>query len=244
MLWLTNLPSWIAFVLTVGAANGIGLGTMLLARRWYLQRGVTAGPAIVSAWATCLGALFAVLAAFTIITLWAIFARAASSTESEAAAIRLAARDLSLAQLPLLRRYVDGSVREWPQMCGGNPDHRVVASLVALQQAALPRAPEYASDLNHQLETLADARYERWQSSSASTPVELKIALCIVAIAVLGVLAVALPERLDTHVALTVLIATSLGAVFWVLVALSYPYCGSYFIGPDEIVSALRTHGM
>lgn len=244
MLWLTDLPSWIAFLLVVGAANAIGLTATLLARRWYLQRGVTAGPAIVSAWATCLGALIAVLAAFTIITLWSIFARAQLNTDNEAAAIRLAARDLSPTQLPLLRRYVRGSAKEWPQMCGGKPNERVVASLTALQQTARPRAPEYSSDLNHQLETLAGARYQRWQSSSASTPVELKIALCIVAIALFGVLAIALPERLDTHVALTVLIATAVGAVFWVMVALSYPYCGSYFIGPEEIVSAIRTLGM
>jgi hypothetical protein len=66
--------------------------------------------------------------------------------------------------------------------------------------------------------------------------------LCIVAIALFGVLAIALPERLDTHIALTVLTATALGSVFWVMVALSYPYCGSYFIGPDEILSSLRAH--
>jgi hypothetical protein len=45
---------------------------------------------------------------------------------------------------------------------------------------------------------------------------------------------------LDTHLALTVFVATALGSVFWVMVVLSYPYCGDYFIGPDEIVSAVR----
>jgi hypothetical protein len=242
MLWLTNLPSWIAFILVVGTANAIALGAMFLARRWYLQRGVTTGPPIVSAWATCLGALAAVLCAFTIITLWSIFARAASNTDGEAAAIRLVARDISPAQLPLLRTYVNDSAAEWPQMCGGKPDRRVVAALISLQRMAQPRAPEYASDLYHQLGTLEDARYQRWQISGASTPTELKITLCIVVIAVFGLLAIALPDRLDTHVALTVLVATALGSVFWVMVALSYPYCGSYLIGPDQLVSAVAVH--
>ena len=242
MLWLTDLPSWIAFVLIVGSANAVALGMMFLSRRWYLQRGVASGPAVVNAWATCLGALAAVLCAFTIITLWAIFARAQLNTDGEAAAIRLVARDISPAQLPILRAYVAGSVREWPQMCGGQPDNRVVALLMALQHSARPRAPEYASDLFRQLGTLEDARYQRWESSSASTPNELKIALCILAIAVFGVLAIALPDRLDTHVALTVLIATALGSVFWVMVALSYPYCGSYSIGSDQILSSIRAH--
>jgi hypothetical protein len=242
VLWLTDLPSWIAFVLLVGITNAVALAATFLARRWYQRRGVTAGPAIVSAWATCLGALAAVLFAFTIITLWSIFGRAQASTDSEAAAVRLVARDILPSELPLLRAYVSGSAEEWPQMCGGKPDQRVVDSLITLQRTAKPRAPEYGNDLFLQLGTLEDTRNLRWESSSASTPVELKIALCIVAIVLFGVLAIALPDRLDTHVALTVLIATALGSVFWVMVALSYPYCGSYSISPDQIVSSLRAH--
>jgi hypothetical protein len=124
---------------------------------------------------------------------------------------------------------------------GGKPDQHVVDSLFALQHAAKPRAPEYASDLYHQLETLVDARYQRWESASASTPND-KIALCIVALTVFVVLAIALPDRLDTHIVLTVLIATAIGSVFWVMVALSYPYCGSYYIGPKQIVSAAAAY--
>lgn len=240
MLWLTDLPSWLAFVLVVGAANAIAVGATLFARRWYHRRHVIAGPSVVSAWATTLGALVAVLCAFTIITLWSIFASAQLDTDKAAAALRLAAYEISPAQLPLLRAYVNGSVAEWPQMCGGKPDQRVAASLIALQRLAKSRAPEYSSDLHHQISALEDARYRRWQISSASTPTELKIALCIVAIALFFVLAIALPERLDTHLALNVITATALGSVFWVMVALSYPYCGSYFIGPDEIISSLR----
>jgi hypothetical protein len=240
MLWLTNLPSWVAFVLIVGGANVIALAATLLARRWYERRGVTTGPVVVTAWATSLGALFAVLCGFTIITLWSIFARAQLITDNEAAAIRLAGRDISPAQLPALRAYVNGSASEWSQMCGGKRDPRVVAALISLQRAATPRTPEYASDLYHQLETIEDARHQRWQISSAATPVELTIAMCIVGIAVFAVLAIALPERLDTHVALTVLVATAFGSAFWVMVTLAYPYCGSYSIGPGQIVSSVR----
>lgn len=242
MVWLTNLPSWISFIVIVGIADGIALGAMFFARSWYQRRGVTGGPAVVNAWATCLGALAAVLAAFTIITLWNIVARAQTITDDEAAAIRLVARDISPAQLPLLRAYVNGTAREWPQMCGGKPDRRVVTSLMALQRTAKARSPEYASDLYKQLGTLEDSRYQRWQISDASTPPELKLALFIVAIALFGVLAIALPDRLDTHFALTVLVGTAFGAVFWVMIILAYPYCGSYSIGPDEMIASVNGH--
>jgi hypothetical protein len=240
MLWLTLLPSWFSFLLIVGTANAVAIAATLLARRWYRRRGVTVGPPIVAAWATTLGALAAVLCAFTIVTLWAIFAKAAQNNDSEAAAIRLAAVDISAAQLPLLRDYVNLTAREWPRMCGGTPDPRVVSSLSTMERKVKARSPEYANDLNRQLGTLEETRYQRWQSSNSSTPVELKIALCIIALTLFGVLAIALPDRLDTHLALTVLIATALGSVFWVMVALSYPYCGDYFIGPDQIVSSIR----
>ena len=242
MVWLTNIPSWVSFILVVGIADAIALGATLLARRWYHRRGVTAGPAVVAAWATCLGALAAVLAAFTIVTLWNIVARAASINDGEASAIRLVARDISPSQMPMLREYVDLSVADWGRMCGGVQDLRVVASLTTLQRDAQPRSPEYATDLFRELGALEDGSFQRWAISSVSAPPELKLALCILAVALFCVLAIAMPDRLDTHVALTLLVGTAFGGVFWVMVVLAYPYCGSYSIGPGQLLSSIQTH--
>ncbi len=49
-----------------------------------------------------------------------------------------------------------------------------------------------------------------------------------------------MPERLDTHLALSAFIGVAIGSVFWVMVALAYPYCGSVSIGPGQIATALR----
>ncbi len=242
VVWLTNIPSWVSFVIVVGLADAAALGAVLVARRWYEQRGVTSGPPVVTAWATCLGALAAVLAAFTIVTLWNIVARAASINDGEASAIRLVARDLSPAQLPILRAYVERSAEDWPRMCGGTDDPRVVALLTKFQRDAQPRTPEYASDLFRELGALEDGRYQRWAVSSATTPPELRLVLCILTIGLFGVLAIAMPDRLDTHLALTVLVGTAFGAVFWAMVILAYPYCGNYSIGPDQILSAAQAH--
>ncbi|MBV8281817.1 MAG: hypothetical protein JO347_07110 [Candidatus Eremiobacteraeota bacterium] len=51
--------------------------------------------------------------------------------------------------------------------------------------------------------------------------------------------ALAEPERRDTHIALTVLVAVAIGAVFWVMVELAYPFYGSVSIGPGQITSAV-----
>lgn len=239
-LWLTNLPSWLSFVLVVGVATAISLATTLVARAWHGRRGVTTGPVVVTAWATSIGALAAVLCGFTIITLWGIFAHAQSDTESEVAAIRLAARDIAPSRLPMLRAYVSASAAEWPRMCGGVPDNRVAQMLRTLQDDARPRGPQYESDLYRQLATLEDMRDERWHSAYAAAPIELRTALWIIALTLFGVLALAQPERRDTHLMLSGLIGVAIGAVFWVMVALAYPYCGSVSIGPSEIATALQ----
>lgn len=242
VVWLTNIPSWVSFVMVVGIVDAAAFAAVFLARRWYQRRGVTTGPPVVTSWATCLGAMVAVLAAFTVITLWNIIARAASINDGEASAIRLVARDISPAQLPLLRDYVRRSAANWPRMCGGTPDPQVNAMLTKLQDNAQPRSPEYATDLFRELGALEDGRYQRWAVSGVTTPPELRLVLCIITLGLFGVLGVAMPERLDTHLFLTAFVGTALGAVFWVMIVLSYPYCGSYSIGPDQILSAMQMH--
>lgn len=244
MLWLTEIPSWVSFILTIVVMNVVALSIMMLARGLYRRAGITAGPAVVSAWATCAGALCAVLFAFTIITLWSTFSKAQTNVNDEVAAIRLVARDIAPAQLPLLQAYVTESAAEWGRMCGGTPDARVVASLSALERLAQPRAPEYAGDLYTHLGAIEDLRNQRWRSASTAAPTEIIIALTIVALMAFCVLAIALPEHLGTHVALMAAIATALGAVFWVMIVMEYPYCGSYNIGPDQMLSAAHMLAM
>lgn len=242
MLWLTNIPSWVSFVLVVGIVDVAAFAAVFLARGWYQRRGVTTSPPVVTSWATCLGAMAAVLAAFTVITLWNIVGRAASINDGEASSIRLVARDIAPVQLPLLREYVRISAENWPRMCGGTPDPKVNAMLTRLQDNAQPRTPEYAADLFRELGALEDGRYQRWAISGVSTPPELKLVLCILTLNLFGVLGVAMPDRLDTHLFLTAFVGTAFGAVFWVMIVISYPYCGSYSIGPDQILSAMQMH--
>ncbi|HEY6327376.1 MAG TPA: hypothetical protein VIW73_12800 [Candidatus Cybelea sp.] len=238
-LWLVNLPSWIVFILVVGVSNAIALAFTFIARRWYGRCGVTVGPVHVTAWATCIGALVAVMSAFTVITLWSVFARAQSNLDAETGAIRLASRDIAPSQLPLLKAYVSAAAAAWPRMCGGTPDPRVTALLQNLERVAKPRAPEYANNLFQQLTTMEEMRTERWHGAYATAPLELKIGLCIMTLTLFGVLAIAMPERRDTHVALTLLVGFAIGAVFWVMIELAYPYCGSVSIGPEQILRAL-----
>jgi hypothetical protein len=241
-IWLSQIPSWAAFVLIVAVANVVALAAMVLARRWSFGIGIGTGPAVVNAWATCVGAMCALLFAFTVISLWNNSNAAHATMDDEAAAMRFVARDLAPSQLPMLRAYATETVREWPRLCGGKPDAAIDDALSRLQRLAKPRAPAYADDLYRQLGTIEDSRNRRWQRASSSVPDEVWVGLVVVSLAVIAVLALAVPERTESHVALMVVVAIALGALFWVITVLEYPFCGRTGIGPGEIAALARAH--
>ena len=46
-LWINEMPSWLAFVVTIAIANGLAIAAMTVARRWSRGIGVTEGPSVV-----------------------------------------------------------------------------------------------------------------------------------------------------------------------------------------------------
>jgi hypothetical protein len=244
MHWLSQLPSWVAFVITAGIANAAAVATMAVVRHWSHEAGIESGPAVVNSWATAAGALCAVLFAFSIVTLWSAVARARANVDDEATAVRAIARDLVPAQRPLLAAYVRGSVNEWPQLCDGRRRTSVDAALSGLIRSAKARRPAYDDDLYRELAMLEDLRDRRWEFAASSIPAEIWGGLLVTAGALLVVLAVALPERRGTHAALMLAIATSLGTLLWVMIVLDHPFCGSAAMRPAALVEAVQSHAM
>lgn len=228
----------------VAIANAVALLAMAAVRRWSIRIGVTSGPAVVNAWATCAGALTALLFGFTIVTVWNSAARARANVDDEASAIRLVARDIVEWQLPVLRSYVEQTIAEWPQLCGGVPNPRIDDALVNLQRLAKPRTAGYADDLYRQLNAMENLRNRRWQTATSSIPAEIWIALVVLSCGLIVVLSVALPERLETHAVLMVAVATALGTLFWVATVLEHPFCGRTGIGPNEILDIVQARLM
>lgn len=241
-LWLSEIPSAASFAMLFVLWNVLALGAMAIARHWLSRSGLTSGPAVVSAWATCAGGLCALLFAFSVVTLWNQNVRAGSNVDDEASAMRLAARDIAPAQVPLLRSYVLQTLVEWPNMCGGEENPDVQALLVRIEREAQPRSEKYADNLFQVLGTLEDMRNRRWQLAQASVPTEIWIGLLVLSVSLLVVLAIAMPEQLGTHVALMLAVGTSIGTLFWVTTVLEYPFCGAGGLSPSEIVVILRTH--
>jgi hypothetical protein len=242
--WLSTVPAWVSFVVLVAGWNVLALGAMRLCRRWSASRGLTSGPPVVNSWATAAGALTALLFTFTIVTLWNQAIRADTNVDDEAAAIRMVARDIAPSQAGLVRNYVQLTVNEWPQLCGGKESDDVNAALVLLESAATPRSEKYADNLFQTLGTVEDMRNRRWQVSESTVPGEIWVALFVLSCVLLTILGIAMPDHSGTHVVLMVTAGTALGTLFWVTTILEYPFCGSNAIPPDEILAILRTHLM
>jgi hypothetical protein len=228
----------------VAVWNAVALLAMAACRRWALRRGQTAGPPVVNSWATCAGALTALLFAFTIVTLWNQLIRAEANVDGEAEALRAVARDILPSQLELVRNYAALTVDEWPQLCGGKPRDDADAALTLLARVALPRDAKYSDNLFQTLGVLEDLRGRRWQVSTSSVPSEIWVGLIVLSCMLLVVLGIAMPDHPGTHLLLMLAVGTAIGTLFWVTVVLEYPFCGSSAIRPDEIVAILRTHLM
>jgi hypothetical protein len=241
-LWFSQIPSWASAAIVFAVVNAVALGAMLLGRSWSARLGIAAGPPVVNSWATCVGALCSLLFAFTVVSIWNGAARARSNVDDEAAAVRSVVRDIVPSQLPMLGQYVKGTLSEWHRLCGGEPDTALDDQLARIESLAKPRTPAYADDLYRQLATLEDMRNRRWLSATASVPDQLWIALIVLAGSMVCVLALAQPERIETHVALMIAVATALAVLFWVGTVLEYPFCGAKSLGPDELISIARAH--
>ena len=238
--WLSSVPNALSFALIVLAWEAIALGAIGLARKWSRRRGLPTGQTLISAWATVAGALCGLLFAFVIATLWGQLRTTVRDIDAEATAVRLTARDMAPAQRLLLQRYEVATLAEWSALCSGGSFAASNRALARLQEGAQPITPSLAGDLSQQLGALERGRYFRLQGGLPTIPYEVWIALVVLALAVIGVLALANPDRVAFHVVLTLIIGAELGTLFWVLTLLELPFCGKTGLGPAAIFHALH----
>ncbi len=239
----SSLPSLVSLAIAVVALNAIALVATALARSWAKRAGV-AGSSSIGAWATAVGALCAVLFAFTIINLCNTFRDADANVDAQAVTVRMVARDMAPAQLPILRAYISQTIAEWPVLCGGGRSMAADQSLSDLEHAAVPRTPAFGNDLYAQLAQLEQLRFTHLRAADERLPRDLWIALGALSLALLVVLSLALPESRAYHVALMLVMGTALGVLFWVASLLDYPFCGATSVQPTALTQALHAAGL
>ena len=240
MISVSSLPSAVSWLIAIVLGNVASLAVMFAARWWSERSSIDRSANPVGVWAGAMGSLCALLFAFAIATLWTGRYATINSLNAEAGAVRLAARDVPPQQHALLREYVEATIANWNNMCGGGASERSNAALVRLERDVTPGTSEQRNDFARQLSALESARGQRLQVARDSIPIEIWVALLMIGAAFVIVLALVNPQNLALHAVTMIAVGTSIGTLLWVLTLLDYPFCGSTGLEPNALLSALQ----
>jgi hypothetical protein len=245
VLWLSGLPSWLAFLAILAVyelfAVAITLGSRRIYGRWRFPKGATFVPPLLQ----LVGGLNALLFAFVIVSLWSTLHGAEANVDTEAFTIRMLYHDVQPAQRPLVVEYARSIVDGWPQLCGGEKAG-VAAGVILLriERESQPVQKNARGDLERDLATLEDLRARRLHATISGVPDELWLGLTVLSLILIVMTSFSYPERSDMHLALAGFVALSIALLLWVAVSLDFPFCGGTTVLPlpiQETIDALTS---
>jgi Protein of unknown function (DUF4239) len=245
VLWLSELPSWTAFIVILAAYVAFAAGVTLVARRCYAHWQFPRSASFVPPWLQLVGGLNALLFAFVIVSLWSSLHAAEANVDNEAFTIRLLYHDVAPAQRPMVIAYARSIVNGWPLLCG-SADAGVAAGrlLARIERDAQPVSRDARDDVDRDLSTLEDLRARRLHATVSGVPDELWIGLVVLSGILIVMTSFIHPERADMHLALAGFVALSIALLLWVAVSLDFPFCGGTTVMPlplQETIDALTS---
>jgi hypothetical protein len=245
VLWLSGLPSWLAFVAILAAYEAFSVAVTLIARRFYARWQFPRNPAFVPPWLQLVGVLNALLFAFVIVSLWSTLHAAEANVDDEAFTIRMLYHDVQPAQRPMVLDYAHAIVDGWPLLCGGaNAGLQAGKLLTQIERVGLPVQKSARVDMDRDLSTLEDLRARRLHATVSGVPDELWLGLVVLSAILIVMTSFIHPERADMHLALAGFVALSIALLLWVAVSLDFPFCGGTTVMPlpiQETIDALTS---
>jgi hypothetical protein len=245
VLWLSGLPSWLAFLAILVAYEAFAVAVTLISRRVYAIWQFPKGAAFVPPWLQLVGGLNALLFAFIIVSLWSTLHAAETNVDTEAFTLRMLYHDVQPAQRPLVIAYAHGIVDGWPMLCGdanaGGPAGKI---LLRIEREGQPVQKTARADLERDLATLEDLRARRLHATVSGVPDELWLGLTVLSAILIVMTSFIHPERADMHLALACFVALSIALLLWVAVSLDFPFCGGTTVMPlpiQETIDALTS---
>ena len=254
--WLLNhVPSWALLVTIVGAAVAIGA-----VAEWSQARRRGGRPPrpneMLSVTFEFVGLAYAILIGFVIVSLWQDQADARQAVAHEASALKdivalsepmppSSAQPIKRAVEAYCQEMADG---EWKLLRVGEPSAEARAAADGILAAiASIDAP---SDLIKTLQTSMIDSYKEFRGLRIERTglVDVHLArelwlLVILASVVLVLLVAAFEGEGKWHIGATMIVATTIGTILFVIVELSYPFSGQVSVSPEPFVDLVRTLG-
>jgi hypothetical protein len=245
VLRLSELPSWLAFLVILATYELFAVSVTLVARRCYERWKFPRAASFVPPWLQLVGGLNALLFAFVIVSLWSTLHSTEANVDDEAFTLRMLYHDVQPAQRPNVLEYARAIVRGWPTLCGGAHAGASAGLLLArIEREGKPVQPSARTDLDRDLATLEDLRARRLHATVSGVPDELWLGLVVLSAILIVMTSFIHPERSDMHLALAGFVALSIALLLWVAVSLDFPFCGGTTVMPlpiQETIDALTS---
>jgi len=260
MQWIYSLPSWMDGLALVVIFNALGVAGLFSTRQWVRrQHGVNSSHNdIVSYFLAAVVVFYGITLGLLAVSAWTNYSQVEDHVDSEAEIISSLYRDLGPYPEPVrsvlredIRQYTNNAITvAWPMQRHGIVPGKSVASLEDFQnhisafQPTTPAQQIIQAQVFSQFNSLVEARRARLNSVHSHMPRALWTLVISGTLITLAVSFFFDTASLSMHVWLTVLLATLLALMIFLISVLDSPFRGSSGItsAPLEMVSHEMAH--
>ncbi len=247
-----SLPIWLATIVVLGAALGIGLGVSIGIQRLFRIKSTAEEKEVAVNLMQVVAAYVGIMIAFAGVQVWQDFSDAKAAVAQEAAAASQLYQDLTIFGTETrpargaLRRYVISITRdEWPLLSDGNGSDATEAALqrvfaeVGKLSPADNRASSIYEEMLEKLNDLVDYRHDRIVESQEGIP------LILWTIGLVGSLLTVAYSSAFTATRFNVLaiagISLTLGLVFLFILTVDHPFKGEFSVSDRHLMELSAT---
>jgi hypothetical protein len=251
---INQMPIWLLLSLVVGTAVIYSVALQLLFRRWLGVDILSLNNEVAGFKFAVVGVSYAVLLAFVMVVVWEDFRDTEAAVRNEAKAlsdlheISFALPDESSALIrDQVLDYAElARSQEWESMSLGSASPEVAQALDRMTQQITNVEPVTLQDQSlysralHLRAAIADNRSERLDGSEGTIPAVLWVVLVTGGLITLSYTSFFASPRPLAQILMTAGLAATVALIFWVSLALNFPFSGQLRISSAPIDEAIR----
>ena len=248
-LLLLKTPLFILGLIIVGGAVAFSIAGLLVVRHFVPHSRLKAHNDVADPILGILGAVYAVLLAFVVVTVWQAFEKSSSGVQQEANCLADMYRDAEAfspdfrqKSSELLRSYRQAAVNyEWPAMASGKASteaDKAMRQIYSLYTTYEPRSLKEQSFFDEsviKLNMLRDLREQRLLDSRTGIHPLLYFVLVVGAIAVISFTFLFGTENIKAHIVMAALLAALISLILFTILSLDFPFTGSISVSAQSL---------
>ena len=249
---LLNVPSVVLGLIVIGGMILFSVLGVLIVRHFVPHHKLKAHHDVADPILGILGAMYAVLLAFVVVTVWQEFEKSSSAVQQEASCLSDVYRNAGAFSSEfrqnvclLLRDYRQAIVgREWGAMASGRKSLeaekllRQISSAYASYEPRSAKEQSYFDESVRKLNLLYQLRQQRLTDSKTGIHPMLYFVLFAGAVVVISFTFLFGVESLKAQITMIVLLSTTISLVLFTIMLLDFPFTGNISISPEPFNTA------